>query len=149
MTMKTEPLSELYEADETAWLDAMAKLVRERCVDDLDYPHLAEYLEDMARRDRKEVSSRLRVLLIHVLKWIYQKDMRSPSWRLTVLEQQAELETDLDKGVLRNHATESLAAIYEKGVKYAAQETNLPAEGFPNQCPWTLDQLMSAEVLAD
>ena len=144
-----EALTGLYETDETAWLDAMAELIRAGQLGDVDYPHLAEYLEDMARRDRKEVSSRLRVLLIHVLKWIYQKEMRTPSWLTTVLNQQAELEFDLESGVLRNHAEESLAAIYQKAVKCALRETKLPAEAFPAQCPWTVDQLLSEDVLGE
>jgi hypothetical protein len=63
------PLSELYEADETAWLDAMADLVRQGRLEELDYAHLAEYLTDMARSDRREVESRLTTLLEHLLKW--------------------------------------------------------------------------------
>ncbi len=150
MTAKSnEPLTDLYEADETAWLDAMAELIRIGRATDLDYPHLAEYLEDMAKRDRREVSSRLRILLIHVLKGTYQKEMRTPSWETTVLDQQAELEPDMEGGVLRKHAEESLAAIYQKVVKQATKETKLPAETFPPECPWTLEQLLSAEVLGE
>lgn len=142
-----ETLADLYEADETAWLDTMAELIAEGRLCDLDYSHLKEYLEDMAKRDRREVSSRLRVLLVHVLKWTYQKEMRTPSWQTTVLDQQAELEPDMEGDVLRNHAEESMAAIYQKAVKYAAKETKLPAATFPAECPWTLEQLLSAEVL--
>jgi hypothetical protein len=144
-----EPHVDLYERDETAWLDAMAELIAEGRLNDLDYAHLKEYLEDMAKRDRREVSSRLRVLLVHVLKWTYQKNMRTPSWQTTVLDQQAELEPDMEGGVLRNHAEESLAAIYQKAVKYALKETKLPAATFPPECPWTLEQLLSAEVLGE
>lgn len=143
----TDALACLYEADETAWLEAMAELIRAGRAESLDYPHLAEYLEDMAKRDRREVSSRLRILLVHVLKWAYQKEMRTPSWETTVLDQQAELEPDMEGGVLRKHAEESLPAIYQKAVKYAAKETKLPPETFPAECPWTLDQLLSADVL--
>jgi hypothetical protein len=144
-----ESLAVLYEADETAWLDTMAELIRERRLDNLDYGHLAEYLQDMARRDRREVSSRLRILLVHVLKWTYQKEMRTPSWQTTVFDQQAELEPDMEGRVLRNHAEESLAEIYQKAVKYAVKETKLPVETFPAECPWTLEQLLSSEVLGE
>ena len=48
-----EDLPALYEADETAWLDAMSELVRQGRHDQLDYAHLAEYLADMAGRDRR------------------------------------------------------------------------------------------------
>jgi hypothetical protein len=141
-----DSLSDLYEADETAWLDAMAELIRSGQLDAMDHAHLAEYLEDMAKRDRKEVSSRLRILLQHLLKWLYQKEMRTPSWRSTVVDQQTELEDDLQGGVLRKHAEESLEAIYQKAVKAAVRETKLPAATFPAECPWTLDELLGLEL---
>ena len=85
-------LAQLYEADETAWLEAMADLIQQGRWGDLDYPHLEEYLSDMARRDRREVESRLTTLLAHVLKWVHQPDHRSRSWRGTIVEQRQELE---------------------------------------------------------
>lgn len=142
-------LADLYMADETAWLDAMAKLIRAERLGDLDYPHLAEYLEDMAIRDRREVNSRLRVLLAHLLKWTFQKERRTPNWETTIANQQADLEDLLQGGVLRNHADETLAAIYAKAVKQAGRETKLPAQTFPAECPWTIDQLLAAEILAE
>ena len=51
-------ISDLYESDETAWLERMADLIHQGRLDVLDYPHLGEYLSDMARRDRREVESR-------------------------------------------------------------------------------------------
>ncbi len=149
VTKTLDSLKDLYLADETAWLDAMAEFIRAGRLDDVDFPHLAEYLNDMANRDRKEVSTRLRLLIMHLLKWIYQAKKRTASWRATVVHQQAELEDDLEGGVLRRHAEESLVAIYQRAVKYAARETNLAASTFPKKCPWTLEQLLSAEVLGD
>ena len=72
-------LAALYEADETAWLEATADLVRRGLYDQLDTENLSEYLSDMAKRDRREVESRLIVLLAHVLKWVHQPDRRSGS----------------------------------------------------------------------
>lgn len=145
----TPSLPDLYVADETAWLDAMAELIRSDRLTDLDYPHLAEYIEDMAKRDRREVESRLKLLLIHVLKWTYQKKKRTTSWEVTILNQQDELEGILDSGVLRNHADELLPALYAKAVRLASKETKLSGATFPAKCPWTLDQLLSEDVLKD
>jgi len=105
-------LPALYERDETAWLEAMAELARDGRAEDLDLGHLAEYLFDMARRDRREVESRLAVLLSHLLKWTYQPDRRSRGWRATVIEQRQELNRLAGRGVLRNHAQEVLADVY-------------------------------------
>src|SRR5438270_921370 len=108
----TATLSQLYESDETAWLEAMADLIQQGRWDDIDYPHLGEYLIDMARRDRREVESRLATLLAHILKWIHQPDHRSRSWRSTIVEQRQELARLAARGILRNHAEAILADAY-------------------------------------
>ena len=102
------PLVSLYHEDETAWLEVMAQLVAERRFGEFDCEHLSEYLSDMARRDRREVYSRMVVLLTHLLKWDFQPERRSGSWRGTILAQRRELRLLLESGVLRNHAIASL-----------------------------------------
>jgi hypothetical protein len=147
MTVRTlENLPSLYEDDETAWLEAMAELVRAGRVDDLDLIHLAEYLSDMAGRDRREVESRLVVLLAHLLRWDYQPDRRSRSWRAAVIEQRQELEGLASRGVLRNHASDVLARAYLKAIERAAAERGIAADRFPARCPYTVDQLLSVEL---
>jgi hypothetical protein len=142
-------LSELYEADETAWLEEMAELIHQGRWGDLDYPHLGEYLTDMARRDRREVKSRLTTLLAHVLKWLHQPEQRSRSWRATIIEQQQELADLAAGGVLHNHAEAILAEAYAKAMSRAAAETGLAAESFPADCPHTLQQLLAPEFPAE
>ncbi len=139
----------LYEQDETAWLEAMAELIRLGRLDEVDYPNLAEYLADMARRDRREVESRLTVLIAHALKWSHQPDRRSGGWKGTIVEQRQELEGLVSRAVLRNHAEAVLADVYRKAVERAAAETGLPGETFPGTCPYALDQLLSADLLAE
>ncbi len=134
-----EALAALYVADETAWLDQTAELVRAGRFDQLDAATLAEYLTDMAKRDRREVFSRLVVLLAHLLKWKYQPKRRSMSWRLTILEQRRELRQMLDSGTLRNHAAAVLAAAYADAREQTAVATGLVPETFPEECPWDLD----------
>ena len=138
-------LSHLYDADETAWLEAMADLIQQGRWDDLDYAHLKEYLSDMARRDRREVKSRLTTLVAHVLKWVHQPDQRSKSWRGTIIEQRQELLDLVARGVLRNHAEAILTDAYAAGVERAAAETGLAAESFPEECPYTVEQLLSPD----
>jgi hypothetical protein len=148
MIKATTNLADLYEADETAWLEAMVELLRQGAYGDLDYAHLAEYLSDMANRDRREVKSRLIVLIAHVLKWVHQPQRRAKSWSRTIVVQSQELSDAMGQGILRDHAEAVLADAYQKAVKRAATETELPVERFPAQCPYTLDQLLSFDVTA-
>jgi hypothetical protein len=136
------PLSDLYEQDETAWLELMADLVAQRRYSELDYQHLSEYLKDMARRDKREVFSRLVILLTHLLKWEHQSEQRSNSWRGTNLSQRRDLNLLLESGSLRRYAGEVLETAYGEAIKQAAAETGLPRETFPTDLPMTLDEVI-------
>jgi hypothetical protein len=143
----SEALAALYEADETAWLETTSDLVRRRRFDQIDAHSLSEYLADMARRDRREVESRLIVLLAHLLKWRHQPNHRTGGWKATIIEQRQELEGLLGRGVLWNHAEDHLADCYGKAVERAAAEIGIPAEALPESCPFTLERLLAGEIV--
>lgn len=136
-------LADLYETDEVAWLDAMVELLDLGAVGALDLTNLREYLSDMSGKERREVRTRLTVLLVHILKWEHQPAKRSESWRDTIFHQQYELNEAAAGGVLRAHAEESLPACYQRAVTGAAKETRLPVETLPPVCPFTLDQALA------
>lgn len=148
-SLRTVPLAELYAEDETAWLERMSELVRQRRLTELDLDNLSEYLGDMARRDRREVKSRLGVLMAHLLEWRFQPDRRSGSWRATTVTRRQELVELAGSGVLRQHAEAVLAEAYDNAVERAAAETGLAAAMFPKACPYTLEQLLAADVVDD
>lgn len=145
-TTAAVPLSVLFERDETAWLEAMSNLAAEGRHAEMDLQNLSEFLADMAKRDRREVSSRLVVLLTHLLKWAYQPEQRSGSWRGTILEQRRELRKLLESGTLYNHALAVLDEAYADARKQAAAETMLPRESFPAECGWDLEFLLNDEA---
>lgn len=141
-TVAAPDLSVLYERDETAWLEAMAALAASGRYPDMDFRHLSEYLADMARRDRREVYSRLVVLLTHLLKWEHQPERRSGSWRGTLREQRRELRQLLESGTLRKHAELVLADAYAEARRQAADEMELSVDVFPAEDARGLDQLL-------
>ena len=137
------PLSVLYEHDETAWLEVMSNLAAEGRYAEMDHRNLSEYLADMAKRDRREVFSRLVVLLSHLLKWEYQPERRSGSWRGTIREQRRELRQLLESGTLRHHAEAVLADAYAEARRQAADETELNLDVFPTEDARGLDELLA------
>src|SRR5262245_23337972 len=142
-TAETLNLSALYERDETAWLEAMSALAASGAFEEMDYKHLSEYLADMAKRDRREVFSRLVVLLSHLLKWEHQPEHRSGSWRGTMREQRRELRQLLESGTLRKHAEAVLADAYAEARRQAADETELSLDVFPVENARGLDALLA------
>jgi hypothetical protein len=145
-SVTTESLTALYTEDETAWLEAIAEAAGRGDVAALDLDHLSEYLTDMALRDRREVKSRLVVLLTHLQKWDYQKERRTRGWRTTVLHQRNELADLASHGVLRAHAEAVLAEAYDRAIELAASETALPRTTFPPECRYTIEQLFTIEL---
>jgi hypothetical protein len=133
----------LYEQDETAWLEQTASLVAQRRFSEIDPQHLSEYLSDMARRDKREVYSRLVILLAHLLKWEHQPEQRSNSWRGTIVAQRRELRQLLESGTLRRHAGEVLAQAYKDAIQQAAAETGLAEEVFPQEVAMTLEEVLT------
>lgn len=139
------PLPKLYQEDETAWLEEMSRLVSERCFQDLDFDNLSEFLSDMAKRDKREVLSRLATLLLHLLKWEHQPEQRSKSWAATIAHQRAELDDLLESRTLLNYASEVMDKAYGRAVKEASLETGLAEQSFPSECPFMLENILSGE----
>lgn len=100
----------------------------------------------MSRRDRRELASRLTILVMHLLKWCYQPARRSRSWRHTINEQRLRL-----KRLLRNRPSllvslsQGLAESYPHAHQRALAETRLPETAMPFECPWALDQILDED----
>src|SRR5690242_6255856 len=86
--MRAKSLSQpatLYEDDFSAWASETARLLREGRFGEIDVEHVAEEIEGMANRDKRELMSRLRILVLHLLKLLHQPEKRSRSWRATIV----------------------------------------------------------------
>jgi len=76
-----------YNKDFYAWLMKNADLLRQHKFNEVDIEHVAEELESMGKSEKRELTSRLTVLLAHLLKWKLQLILRSRSWKNTILTQ--------------------------------------------------------------
>ena len=143
-TTDATALEELYERDEVEWYGEMIALIDQGRIGELDFINLKEFLESMARSEKREVANRLAVLMAHLLKWQFQPDKRSNSWRLTMEVQRQYLQAEFESSkTLRNHAVGVLEQAYRKSVRQAVADTGLPPETFPETCPVTLDELLA------
>ena len=137
---------DLYDRDFFEWTRSNAALLRARRFDQVDVEHLAEEIEDMGKSERRELFSRLRVLLLHLLKWQVQPERRGPSWKGTIRAQRVEIRSLLrDAPSLRRSLAESLPELYGDAASGAADETDLPRSSFPVNCPFRLDQILDEE----
>ena len=138
-------LPSLYDADEYEWLLHQAAALVEGRLDDIDRDNLAEYLTAMAKREVRELASRLEVLLMHLLKYQYQPNRAGRSWMLTIEVQQDKVRRLLsDNPSLRRKADDELHGAYRQARRLAAIETKLPIETFPESCLWTVDDALDS-----
>jgi Domain of unknown function DUF29 len=83
-------------------------------------------------------SDRLGVLLGHLLKWRYQPDARSKSWRATIREQRRRIKRLLtDNPSLKPCLPEAIERGYEDGLDLVDRETPLDCRQLPPTCPFS------------
>jgi hypothetical protein len=74
----------LYDWDFYAWTQSAAEDLRQGQLSEEDAQHVAEEVADMGKRDRRELRSRMTVLIMHLMKWAAQPKLRNKStWKAT------------------------------------------------------------------
>jgi hypothetical protein len=150
MTQTLPSPTTLYETDFYAWTQQQAALMRGEELEQLDLPNLIEEIEAMGRRERRELVSRLKVLLMHLLKWHFQPDQQSRSWRNTINHQRDEIRDLLDDSPsLRAELEASIASAYPRACQLAQEETGLLSPRFPTTCPYTPEQILNADFFPE
>ncbi|MBF0334011.1 MAG: DUF29 domain-containing protein [Alphaproteobacteria bacterium] len=144
------PKSGLYERDFYAWANEQAALLRSGQLSTADIEHIAEEIESMGKTEKRELASRLTVLLTHLLKWQFQPERRGRSWRSTITIQRHALADHLaDNPSLKSTLDQVLTRAYEDGRLGAIGETDLPESLFPSECPWSFERIMDAAFWPD
>jgi hypothetical protein len=136
-----------YDTDFYEWCLETAALIREGRLKEVDLEHVAEEIEDMGKRDKREVQSRLTVLIMHLLKWHLQPNHKNKgSWQRTIREQRSQLELVLnDSPSLLRITAEELPRIYPRAVRRALAETGLDENHFAKTCPFTAEQILDED----
>ena len=140
--------AELYDQDFYEWTVRNAELLRSGRTTEADLEHIAEEIEDMGKRERRELLSRLSVLMAHLLKWQAQPDRRGNSWNATIRLQRREINDLLvQMPSLRRYLAQNLTKAYGYGVVTAVADTGLPTESFPSTCPFEFEAVLDEGFL--
>ena len=132
-----------YDTDYYGWLTESARLLRAGKFSEIDINHLSEEIEDMGKKERREIVSHLAILIAHLLKWQYQSEYRSNSWRATITEQRKRIEENLEESPsLKHQLALSVQRAYEYGVLNAVRETGKREKDFPAENPYSFEQLL-------
>jgi Domain of unknown function DUF29 len=147
---KTLDQPSLYDADYVAWLDQQVRHLRAGRLGVVDVENIAEELEGLMKAERRELRSRLEVLILHLLKWDHQPEQRSNRWRATVAEQRRRLRDLLtDSPSLEGDVGPTCQAVYPDAVQGAPIETMHSASVFPPDLPYPIEQVFERELPAE
>ena len=139
-----------YDKDIVAWANEQAGFIRAGRFDLVDAEHLAEEMEIMGKSEKRELASRMALLLAHLLKWQYQPNRRGTSWQKTIRVQRKDIAYELrDMPSLKTLLTDQEWAdlVWEKAVLQAEDETGL--DNFPETCTWTKEQILDQDFFPE
>jgi hypothetical protein len=147
--MKEHVMTTSYETDVVAWANEQAALLRSGNLSAIDALNIAEEIESVATSQRRELRSRLVALIAHLLKWRFQPDYRSKSWRSTIYSQRDELDDLLSESPSLKQLFDDekfMKSIWRKAVSVAHRETQLD---FPDSWVWPVDLVLDEKFWPD
>jgi hypothetical protein len=149
--VKTRPRQGItYEADLHAWSKDQAARLRDLRPNSIDWENIAEEIESLGGSQRREIRSRLVVLLTHLLKWAYQPGGRGNSWRGPIALARNEIAREIGESPsLRRYPGEELEALYEVARLKASGQTKLALVVSPEACPFTIDEVLDPSFWPD
>lgn len=143
-------LKKIYEYDFNKWLEKTVQLLEAKNFTALDLDNLIEEIKAMGINQKRELKSRLRVLIMHLLKYKYQPEKISRSWISTIIEQRRQLEDLLEcNPSLKPYFLEILEKCYQNARKDGSKETELPITKFPVDNPFTVEQILDCDFFPD
>jgi hypothetical protein len=139
------PQSLLRHDDFYAWSLQQAALLRAGRLEEADLAGIAEEIERLGRTDKRELTSRLAMLLLRLLKWRCLPRSRSEAWRLSIANSRDEIRELLSASPsLTSAVADAMIAAY-RYARRRAIATELPKELIPPQCPWGFAEAMDED----
>jgi Domain of unknown function DUF29 len=139
---------ELYSADYLLWLESTVAKLRQQDYANVDWRNLIEEIEDMGRSERKSLKSNFIVIVLHLLKWQFQPQLRGGSWAGSIVEHRRRLRDAIaDSPSLKPYLQEFYLDWYGDAVRQAIAETQLALVVFPAQCPYDLAEILDFDFM--
>lgn len=142
--------SRAYRDDLFGWVEDQVALLKAGRVSEIDFVNIADELGDVGNEQYDKLESAIRIVLLHLLKWDHQPERRSRSWVGSIVEQRRRIGRVLKKNPsLKPHIAEALAEGYEDARTAAAVETDKPTKVFPENCPYSWDEMLHRVIALD
>lgn len=140
--------STLYNQDYYQWIQEIVKLLEQRNFEELDLNNLIEEIQDLAVNEKQTIETNLIVVLKLLLKWQYQPEQHSGEIKASIRRHRYQIRDDLKVSPsLKNYLSEIWLESYQEVRLQAADETDLTVEIFPEQCFYTIENILNTDYL--
>lgn len=147
---ESQQTSDLYEEDYHLWLMNTIHQLQHGKLAKVDMVNLIEELEAMGRSEKSAISSNLRILLMHLLKYKYQSEKRTNSWLFTIREHRKRLRDDFKSSPsLKRYFLDVFQECYQDARELAADETGLSINTFPVESPFSQEDTLNPDYLPE
>ncbi|WP_306119698.1 MULTISPECIES: DUF29 domain-containing protein [unclassified Roseitalea] len=139
-----------FEADYYGWTMDQAAAVRAGRFDLVDRENLAEEIESLGKSEKREIESRLVLVLLHLLKWHFQPDKRKGGWEASIKIHRKRLTKIIGENPsLKHYPAEEMPHAYMEARLAAERETGIAYEAFPEACPYSVAQVLDERFFPD
>lgn len=139
---------DLYSQDYCQWIQETVKLLEQRNFQKLDLDNLIEEIQDLALNEKQIIETNLIVILKLLLKWQYQLEQRSGEIKASIRRHRYQIRDDLKVSPsLKTYLSEIWLESYQEARLQAADETESAIATFPEQCPYTIENILNTDYL--
>jgi len=146
--MNTSLLTSLYDLDYQQWLETTVTYLSDRNFEQIDLEYLVAELESMGKSEKSALESNLVILLMHLLKYKYQPQKQSDSWRNSIVEHRRRiLRSFKHSPSLKRYFDQVFDECYIDARQDAKTETQLPLVIFPEICDFSEEEVLDPDFL--
>lgn len=144
------PTQELYEKDFNLWLKQTIESLQNGKLLDVDYIHLIEELQSMERSKKNGLKSHFKTLIFYLLKFKYQSQKRTNTWRYTITKHRQEIRDYLDiSPSFKQFLREVFDQCYRDARRLTSDKIGLSTHAFPQDCPFSLEEILDLDYLPE
>lgn len=143
-------MAQLYDQDYCLWVENTVEQLKQKKLNHIDWENLIEEIESLGKSQKNALESNLRILLMHMLKWQYQSNLRSNSWSYTITEHNIRINKAFKESPsLKRYFIDVFDDCYQDARKLAAKETGLDIAIFPVNCPFSQQDVLDSDRITE
>lgn len=141
-------VTSLYDLDYQQWLETTIRYLSDRNFEQIDVEYLVAELQAMGKSEKSALESNLAILLMHLLRYKYQPQKQTDSWRNSIVEHRRRIIRSFKYSPsLKRYFEQVFDECYMDARQDAKTETQLPLITFPEVCYFSKEEVLDPDFL--